>query len=190
MAGTRLGLSLLNVTHWNANGLRQSVSELKDFLSHHKIDIMLINETTLNAKTNVYVPGYNKVRKDRQNGKTGGGLLILIEMTIRYTKVNIEAVAIKLSNNNIIVSAYQPLQVKISTEELEHIFKLGPRVLLYGNLNARNMAWKCFRVNSNGKTFLEFANKKLIKILIPDNFTLYPYTNAQPSVVDIGLAKT
>ena len=46
------------------------------------------------------------------------------------------------------------------------------------------MAWKW-----NGKVFLEFANKKLIKILAPDNFTLYPYTNAQPSVVDIGLAK-
>ena len=144
---------------------------------------MLINETKLNAETNVYVLGYNKMRKDRPNYKTGGGVLILIEMTISYTELNIdtkniEAVAIKLSNNILIVSAYQPPQVKITTKQLELIFKLGPKVLLYGDLNAKKMAWKCFRGNSNGKTFLDFANKKLMKILAPDNFTLYPYTNA------------
>ena len=71
MAGTRSASSILNVAHWNTNGLRQSVSELKDLLRLHRIDIMLINETKLNAKTNIYVPGYNKFRKDRQNGKTG-----------------------------------------------------------------------------------------------------------------------
>ena len=194
MAATRLESNVLNVAHWNANGLRQSLSELKDFLRLHQIDIMLINESKLNSKVNIYVPGYNKIRKDRGNGKTGGGVLILIKMSIRYTELNvntknIETVAIKLTNNIIIVSAYNAPQNKLSTEDLELIFKLGPKVLLYGDLNAKNMAWRCYRGNLNGKIFLEFANKKLLKILTPDNFTLYPYTNAQPSIVDIGLAK-
>ena len=162
-----LGSSLLNAAHWNANGIRKSVSELKDLLRLHKIHIMLIIETKLNSKTNVYVPGYNKLIKDRQNDKTGGGVLILIEVPIRYTELNIdtknmEAVAIKLSNIIIIVSAYQPSLVKISIEELELIFKLGPKVLLYSDLNAKNMAWKCFRVNSN----VELASILLIKDLL------------------------
>ena len=129
MAVTRLGSSLLNIAHWNANGLRQSLSELKDFLRTHKVDIMLINETRLNSKTNVYVPGYNKLRKDRLNDKMGaGGVLILIKMSIRYIEINvgtknIKAVAIKLSNNIIIISAYNPPQIKISTEEHRLLYR-------------------------------------------------------------------
>ena len=62
-------------------------------------------------------------------------------------------------------------------------------MLFCGDLNAKNLAWKCFTGNLNGKICLDFANKKLLKILALDNFTLYPYTNAQPNIVDIGPAK-
>jgi hypothetical protein len=36
----------LQLALWNANGLTQHIEELKIFISHHNIDVMLISETS------------------------------------------------------------------------------------------------------------------------------------------------
>lgn len=40
----------LKICHWNANGLRDKLGEMKDFMLQHKIDVMLVNETNYTNK--------------------------------------------------------------------------------------------------------------------------------------------
>ena len=115
-------------------------------------------------------------------------------MNIRYVEIELrtkglEAVAVKLTNGLIIASVYNPPQNKINVNELNSIFKSGDKVLLYGDLKAKNMAWNCNKANANGRLIQKYAHKNYFKIIAPDGFTLYPYSGALPSVVDIGLAK-
>lgn len=194
MAANRRQVTSLTIGHWNANGIRGNYREFTQFLRDHNIDIMLINETRLTPKCNFNVAGYNVIRKDRDNNKAQGGVLILIKTVINYSKVSlktvsIESVAIRLVNNTIFASVYNPPRTKIYARDLETIFGLGNKVLIYGDLNAKSTAWNCKIGNPNGKIVYSFALKNTVKILAPDNYTLYPYSNTLPSIVDIGLIK-
>ena len=135
MVAIRTGKDTINIAHWNANGLRNNISELRDFIKLHRIDIMLVNETRLTPGAKVYMPGYNAIRKDRSAGKLGGGVLIFIHMDIRYIEIElqtkaVEAVAVKITDGLIISSVYNPPQSKININELNSIFKSGNKVLL------------------------------------------------------------
>ena len=193
IAEIRVRTDDINLAQLNANGIKSNFSELKDFMKNHAIDIMLINETKVNSNTKFFVPGYNVIRKDRFKGQ-GGGVLIFIHADLKYTEIDIntksiETVTIKLNDNIDIASAYNPPQSKLSVEDLDLIFKCSRKVLMFGDLDAKGMSWKYHKGNANGKIFQEFATKNMLVILSPDSFTLYPYNNASPSVVDIDLAK-
>ena len=53
-----------------------------------KIDILLINETKLDSTIHdkdVYIPGFETVRKDRRvNGRKGGGVCIYLRTNLNY----------------------------------------------------------------------------------------------------------
>lgn len=188
-------ITSLRIMHWNANGIRNKISELKNILSQLKVDIILINETKLKSSTKFYVSGYRCIRKERDNDGNGGGVAILIKDDINFSQVllnleSFEAVAIKLSNNLIIASVYNPPRVKIIKNYLKKLDKTGKKLLIYGDFNAKNSYWRCKSNNANGKVLLDFSISKMYDFLIPDGFTLYPYNKKHaPSTVDIGLSK-
>ena len=67
----------------NINSLVSHIDDLRVFMSQFKdIDILAINETKLDATIKdgeVYLTGYDVVRKDREsNGKNGGGVCIYV----------------------------------------------------------------------------------------------------------------
>ena len=182
------------LTHWNANGLRKNLNEVKQFLIEENIDIMLLNETKLKSLSKFKVTGYQCVRKERDNDKAGGGVMILVKDKIQYSEVflslsSIEAVAIKLRDNLIIVSAYNPPKSKLLINDLNILNKLGKKILIYGDFNAKNTYWNCRNNNANGKIILDFAINRMFQIIAPDGPTLYPYNSNTLSTVDIGLAR-
>ena len=76
----------------NINSLTAHIDELRVFMRDSKIDILAINESKLDNTINdheVYIPGYEIVRRDRQiNGRKGGGVCFYLRLTLilKYTR--------------------------------------------------------------------------------------------------------
>ena len=72
----------------NINSLLAYIDEFRIFMSEADIDIISINETKLDSLINdyeVYIPGYEIVRKDRKtNGRHGGGVYIYVRCNLNY----------------------------------------------------------------------------------------------------------
>jgi hypothetical protein len=49
----------LRVAQWNANGLHPHIYEVKLFLKHNYIDVLLISETHCTDRTYCSIPHYN-----------------------------------------------------------------------------------------------------------------------------------
>ena len=66
------------MTSLNINSLLAHIDELRVFMSNSKIDILSINEMKLDSTikdSDVYLPGFEIIRKDRKvNGRSGGGI--------------------------------------------------------------------------------------------------------------------
>ena len=74
----------------NINSLISHIDDLRIFMSQSKgIDILAINETKLDStiKDNeVHLPGYDVIRKDRENNGRhgGGGVCIYVRSNINF----------------------------------------------------------------------------------------------------------
>lgn len=182
------------IAHWNANGLKNNLREVADFLERQNIDIFLVNETKLNEKTKCNIPGYQCLRKDRPGNTAGGGVAIFCKNNIEYTEIqtnttSIESLAVKLKNNIIITSIYARPQTKIDKTDLNLIFNKANSVIAIGDYNAKHINWHCSYNNQNGKVIFKYTSKSNIAVKAPDEYTLYPYKQAIPSVVDFALIK-
>ena len=72
----------------NINSLLAHIDELRVFISNSKIYLLSINETKLDLTMDdaeLYLPGYEWVRKDRvRNGRNGGGLCFYVRCNLNY----------------------------------------------------------------------------------------------------------
>ena len=72
----------------NINSLLAHIVEFRVFMNESDIDIISINETKLDSTISdneVYIPGYEIVRKDRKiNGRHGGGVCIYVRCNLNY----------------------------------------------------------------------------------------------------------
>jgi hypothetical protein len=70
------------------NSLIAHIDELRAYININKIDIMCVNETTLDSSVKdhkVCLPGYEIIRRDRSvNGRNGGGICIYFRANINY----------------------------------------------------------------------------------------------------------
>ena len=70
----------------NVNKLSTHIEELKILLGENPIDVLAINETKLDdsiSDNEVYIPGYEIVRRDRTSGG-GGGVFYYIRSSINF----------------------------------------------------------------------------------------------------------
>ena len=78
----------LQMASLNINSLLAHIDELRLFLSSTKFDVFAINETKLDSTVSdneIYVSGYEVVRKDRKvNGRNGGAVCIYIPSNLNY----------------------------------------------------------------------------------------------------------
>ena len=72
----------------NINSLLAHIDELHVFISNSKIYLLYINETKLELTTDeaeLYLPGYELIRKDRvRNGRNGGGVCFYVRCNLNY----------------------------------------------------------------------------------------------------------
>ena len=72
----------------NINSLVAHIDELRVFISNSKIYLLCINETKLELTIDdaeLYLPGYELIRKDRvRNGRNGGGVFFYVRCNLNY----------------------------------------------------------------------------------------------------------
>ena len=73
----------------NIASLPKHIDELRVLLSDNPLDILSINETRLDDPVSdgeVYIPGYDIIRRDRvHNGRFGGGVCIYVRSNINFS---------------------------------------------------------------------------------------------------------
>lgn len=188
----------IKIAHWNANGLKQKLDELRIFMTDNDIDIMAINETKFTSKQpDPNIPGYDILRRDRpteNNTNPGGGVLIFVRNSITYTEIShinttsVENIGVRISNI-CIFATYVPRQ-QAFTDDIEKLLNFSQRVIILGDLNAKHQNWNCNVANSNGTKLNKFLEQKRYVLLAPENFTHYPSNvNHNPSIIDIAIVK-
>ena len=106
----------LNILFWNCQGKRPKRKELESYKKENEFDIVALNETFLNKKLNLKIPGYDAIRNDHSTGQRWGVAFLVkhglaINKEYRNSDFSIitsnEALAINLdlSNNQNIILA-------------------------------------------------------------------------------------
>ncbi|CAG5100732.1 Similar to X-element\ORF2: Probable RNA-directed DNA polymerase from transposon X-element (Drosophila melanogaster) [Cotesia congregata] len=181
----------IKICSWNANGLKNKLGEVIEFISRNKIDIFLINETRLCEKDKLKVRNYNCIRKDKNY--TAGGVAILVKKDLAYQECvvtsTIECIIIKLASNIFITAAYNSPANNFTTQDLNSILGIGNKVLLIGDLNARHITWNNHVNNRRGLTLFDYTLTNNCSIIFPDEPTHYPTNNSTPTTIDIAVNK-
>ena len=183
----------LTVCSWNADGLRNRLGELIEFLYRVNVDILLLNETRYTNTLKLKIKNYKVIRVDKSS--TAGGIAILIKNSIPYKIVqisntgHIENLCIKLASNVHIICAYCSPNKEFTYQNIESLINVGNRVLLVGDLNAKHQTWNCNRNNRRGRVLFQYAQQNNCSILFPDNPTHHPWNGTTPSTIDIALNK-
>ena len=77
---------------FNINSLLAHIEELRVFMSNSKIDLLAISETKLDLTiddSEVYLAGYELIRKDRvRNGRNGGGVCFYVRCNLNSRKIS------------------------------------------------------------------------------------------------------
>ena len=184
----------IRICTWNANGLISRISEVKEFINRQKIDIFIINDTRLKETTKIKFKNYICLRKDNTL-KCSGGILILIKSSIAHKEVtinddiSIECLGIKLPTRIYIIGVYNNPSNHFQINEIDKLLKMGNKILIVGDLNARHPPWNNTNPNSKGRKIYNYVSRNNCSILYPNEHTHYP-TNGQPaSTIDIAFNK-
>ena len=188
----------LTVATFNADGLKKQKFLLVRFLTEHRIDIALIQETHFTNRIKEWrLPNYLTYRLDRVN-RQKGGLLILVKRDFPTREINIpplrtlEAIGIEILTPGvplILVSGYRSPATEIEPADFDIIANLGPKVVLAGDLNAKHAEWNSKINNDAGDDLHAYLLTSVFNITAPRDPTHYPKFGGRPDVLDVVLSK-
>ena len=142
---------------------------------------------------NLKIKNYNCLRKGRDNSAGGVAIFIKNNIPFKEVKVNgiisLEHICVKLVSDIYLIAAYNNPSNEFTTKEIEKLMKVGDKVILYGDLNARHTAWNCHIVNRRGLVIFDFVQNNNCSLLYPNECTNYPANGMTPTTIDIGLNK-
>ena len=171
------------------------MQELQVTLKERNIDICSLNETFLNSKIKVDIPGYHLIRKDRSTGK-GGGVAFLIKSDIKFEELvlniqnkinNIEYKGIVINNKKIkdlIVSTYYSPRGHTYKELLSNLRILSDNMILLGDFNAKHTSLGSSTSNYLGKKMVDIINNNNFYNVTNQGYTRYDATNDSFDIID------
>lgn len=191
----------IKLMHWNAQSITDICKqiELEKFLKLRQIDILLLNETYLDSKTKLNIPGFKTYRQDRLT--LGGGVAIAVKHDIKHcllptiTNINIENLGIELLINNrkiTLVSVYNPPSNTSFKRDMKTITDKYREYIIFGDLNAKHRSWNCVSTNNSGNILFNLQLTSNFFIYYPGSPTRYPQGNspAKPSTIDLLLSNS
>ncbi|GFU02298.1 RNA-directed DNA polymerase from mobile element jockey [Trichonephila clavipes] len=98
------------MTHWNANGLKSNLEELKECIVDYDPDVIEIQETHLRPADRVSIPNYTCHRSDRSTHR-GGSTALFVKNSIRHHAI--------LNVSNTFENSSVIIQIGNNTSQLE-----------------------------------------------------------------------
>lgn len=187
---------------WNAQSIRKKRFEFFKFLDKNSLDIILVSETYLTHCDTFTNPNYFTYRLDRDDGRRGGGVAILVRKDIEHkllpcvgTKV-IESLSIqiRISNRSFTIhSVYfpgsnDPFILRQFKTDLD-LLTSRSNFIIGGDLNSRHVSWKCQRNNAAGRILNNIVEGDDLLVHFPDTPTHFPHCGNLPSTIDLFITK-
>lgn len=189
-----MDLVTLKIIQWNIHSVNANRNNLLHFIRVHNPDVIILNETWLNATYNLHVKSYNIIRLDRRDG--WGGIATLIKSNIKFKEVKLDPtwqsfdcqfMVIKINSINII-NMYGTSRNKISPSLFSNIFQsLEGYVIIMGDLNAHHPSWGSVVSNPSGSKLIDIMENHKLVILNDGRATRFHNPNENPSPVDLTL---
>ena len=164
-------LDALTILHCNVNGLRNSITELRQITNEDDPDIIMLNETKLSPIDTFSIPNYTAVRLDKH--RRSGGIAILHKTTIPATKIYLqdvgqtEILTIKITLNKKNHPHHHNLQSpknNIPIELIKQLSKLD-RLIILGDFNAHHHHFGDAINNKQGRQLLDVITTTRLKIV-------------------------
>lgn len=185
---------------WNANGLPNHALEVKTFLHTHNIDLMLISETHLTAKSFVEVPKYKLYHTNHPDGTAHAGSALFIKENIKHYASNaycsneIQAtnVIIESSNGLLTVSAlYMPPKHNLKSETYSSFFKkLGHKFIAGGDYNTKHSNWGSRITTTKGHELMKTVQELKLNVISTGEPTYWPSdVKRKPDLVDFFVTR-
>ncbi|CAI6358128.1 unnamed protein product [Macrosiphum euphorbiae] len=189
----------LKILHWNCQGLGNKKLEILQFIQHHKIHIILLNETHLNPKIAFKLPNYHTYRNDRATlpgQRSAGGTAILVlnrlihyETIIPTNSIENTTVQIQINHHETRLSAvYKRPGTILHTADIDLLLDTESPTIIAGDLNSKHPAWNSRLANQAGLAPKNHMNHRDYIIVAPDSPTRIPdQQNQLPDVLDIAI---
>ncbi|KAK9708144.1 Endonuclease-reverse transcriptase [Popillia japonica] len=175
----------IKISTWNCNGVSGKIPEISAYLREHQIHILILAETRAHDKFILNLRGYRIQEVRGRNGH--GGVAMAVRNDVPYQPLghhlalqNIEATAIRLACNTVIVGYYNSPSRRLCAVQLESIFRMSRKVILAGDFNATHGNWGCSRNNVNGNALNAFINNSDVLLHFPDEPTHTPANGTTP----------
>ena len=164
----------------------------------------MLSETFLKSSHTINFSGYNLVRNDSTDNERGGGVALIIKNTLKIKQIKVPVLqtitsicATKIffddGDDVVFVSVYVSNSVnEIDCRDMAVLMRLGNKVVIGGDFNAKHKSWKCLSENTRGRTLERYIKSQngRIKLHVPDAPTYYPFDiKRTPSYLDLCLTK-
>ena len=188
--------SILNLIAWNANGLKPAkLLEFSEKMAKLRVDIALFSETHFARESRGYLKGYRFYNSRHPSNNARGGASIAIRENIKHSVLEIveeerfQAVIIQIESSlgPFNVSAlYAPPRHRCSVDDYSGLLdKLGPRFLIGGDFNCKNVRWGSRLTNPKGDNLETAVNLIGGDFISPGKPTFYPGNPLkEPDVID------
>ena len=181
----------------NINSLLAHIEELRVLLADLSIDVLAINETKLDSTVNdneVYIPGYEIIRRDRYlKGRSGGGVCLYVPSTINYSirsdlSTELETVTIEIrkprSKPFVVSTWYRPPNSLVDIFRFFEAFigELDSENMEYWVLGDLNCNINAHKPDNDTKSLLNIANVYGMHQLISESTRI---TDKSSSLIDV-----
>ena len=182
----------IRLAFFNANGIKRQKLFFIQFLQDNRIDIALLSETFLKPHISFKIPNYKILRNDRTEGRKGG-TAVIIKSCLPFQILDlppletIEATAIKLLTTNdpiVIISVYKSPPKDLQLQDLKLLKQQGRRIIIAGDINAKNPLWHSRVWNPTGRRLEIFSNQLQLYVDAPKTPTHFPLQGGTPDVLD------
>lgn len=186
------------ILQWNARSLTANGQDFKKFIVSRKKmpDIVCVQETWLKPHLNFTLPGYQSVRRDREQGH-GGGVATFIRDGIGFRIILIsrefESIVVEVwgkCGKIKVVNFYNPCK-KLSMDILQKVAGPGQnRALWCGDFNSHSTLWGSSVTDYNGLAVEEYLEEEGLVCLNDGRATRFDLHNHSNSVIDLTLVSS
>ena len=191
----------LRVLSWNCRSINNKVTELTTLSCNY--DIIVLIETWLNAGTQLNIPNFSIIRKDRQH-RNGGGLAILVRFGLSWHTadntaqefLSAETLSIKVTSLKkplTLLACYRPPSHNLNPTQWDNLFKTicsEGTFLLVGDFNALHPTWNCDTTNPAGEELHKLINKHNLIVHNIDTYSHLSYNQHRNSNLDLIISST